>query len=96
MERKDLMILGIELGVLLFFIGIASNFALGETTITYRTPQQVSSFLKLLGMGIATLSILLGGIFINRLEMVTRVLLVVFGVVLLCVNIGIISLVPYY
>jgi len=96
MSKKDLMILGIEIGVMLFFIGVAVNIALGPTTLTYRTPQQISSFIKLIGMGFATLSILIGGIFIDKFEIVTRVLLVVFGVVILCVNIGIISLVPYY
>ena len=96
MNKKDLMILGIEIGIMLFFIGIALNIVLGPTTQTYRAPQQVSSFVKLAGMGIATLSIFIGGIFIEKMEIVTRVLLVVFGVVILCVNIAIISLVPYY
>ena len=96
MNKKDLMILGIEIGIMLFFIGVALNIALGPTTLTYRTPQQISSFVKLAGMGIATLSILIGGIFIEKMEIVTRVLMVVFGVVILCVNIAIISLVPYY
>jgi len=96
LNKKNLMILGIEIGIMLFFIGIALNIAMGPTTTLYRTPQQVSSFVKLAGMGLATLSILLGGIFIEKIELTTRVLLVVFGVVILCINIGIISLVPYY
>jgi len=95
-NKKNLMILGIEIGVMLFFIGIAINIALGPTTLTYRAPQQISSMIKLIGMGLATLSIFIGGIFIDRMELVTRVLLVIFGVVILCVNIAIISLVPYY
>ena len=96
LNKKYLMILGIEIGVMLFFIGIALNIAMGPTTTLHRTPQQVSSFVKLAGMGLATLSILLGGIFVEKFELTTRVLLVVFGVVILCINIGIISLVPYY
>ena len=96
MDKKNFMIFGIEIGIMLFFIGIAINIAFGPTTLTYRTPQQVSSIIKLLGIGFATLSIFIGGIFIEKMELVTRVLLVVFGVVLLCVNIAIISLVPYY
>jgi hypothetical protein len=96
MNKKNLMILGIEIGVILFFIGVALNIALGPTTDNNKMPQQVSSFVKLVGMGITTLSIFIGGIFIEKMELVTRILLVVFGVILLSLNIAIISLVPYY
>jgi len=96
MDKKSLMILGIEVGVMLFFIGIALNIVLGPTTDDNKMPQQVSSIAKLTGMGLATLSILIGGIFIEKMELVTRILLVVFGIVLLCINIAIISIVHYY
>ena len=96
MNKKNIMILGIEIGIMLFFIGIALNILLGPTTDSYKLPQQVSSFIKLAGTGIATLSIFIGGIFVEKMELVTRILLVVFGIVLLCLNIGIISFVSYY
>lgn len=96
LNKKNLMIIGIGLGVMLFFIGIALNIALGPTTSTDKLPAQVSSIVKLTGIGIATLSIFIGGIFIEKIQMVTRILLAVFGLVLLILNIAIISLVPYY
>jgi len=96
MNKKNLMILGIEIGVMLFFLGIAINIVLGPTTDDYKLPQQLSSFIKLGGMGLATLSIFIGGIFIEKLELVTRILFVIFGTIILVLNIAIISLVPYY
>ena len=96
MNKKSIMILGIEIGIMMFFIGIALNIALGPTTDDNRMPQQVSSFIKLSGTGIATLSILIGGIFIEKMELVTRILLSIFGLVLLLINIVIILLVSYY
>ena len=96
MNKKNLMILGIVIGVMLFFLGIALNIVLGPATVEDRTSAQVSSFVKLAGAGIFTLAIFIGGIFIESMWIVTRILLVVFGLTLLLVNIGIISLVTYY
>jgi len=96
LTKKKLMIYGIIIGVMLFFLGVALNIALGPTTNDHKAPQQISSFIKLGGMGIATLSILIGGIFIERMELVTRILLAIFGLVLLTINIVIISFVSYY
>ena len=96
LDKKNIMLLGIAVGVMLFFIGIALNITMGPTTEDNKLPAQVSSIVKLSGIGIATLSIFVGGIFIDKLEMIPRVLLAVFGLVLLILNIIIISLVPYY
>ena len=81
---------------MLFFVGIALNIVMGPTTEDYKLPAQVSSIVKLTGIGMATLSIFIGGIFIDKLEIITKVLLAIFGLVLLILNIAIISLVSYY
>ena len=96
LSKKNLMIYGIIIGVMLFFIGISINITMGPTTEEYKLPAQLSSIVKLSGIGIATLAIFIGGIFIEEIEMINRVLLAVFGLVLLILNIAIISLVPYY
>lgn len=96
LNKKNLMILGIGSGVMLFFIGIASNILMGPATDDYRLPVQASSILKLTGTGMVTLAILVGGIFIEKLEIYTRLLLSIFGLCLLIINIAIISLAPYY
>ena len=81
---------------MLFFVGIALNIVMSPTTEDYKLPAQVSSIVKLTGIGMATLSIFIGGIFIDKLEIITKVLLAIFGLVLLILNIAIISLVSYY
>ena len=47
LTKMKIMILGIEFGVMLFFIGIALNIAMGPTTESHRLPQQVSALVKL-------------------------------------------------
>jgi len=95
-NKKNLMILGIGFGVLFFFFGIAPNILLGPATEDYRLPVQIASIFKLTGTGMVTLSILVGGIFIEKLDMYTRLLLSIFGLCLLVINVAIISLLPYY
>jgi len=96
LNKKNIMLFGIVIGVMLFFIGIAINIVMGPATDDYKLNLQVSSIVKLTGIGMATLSVFIGGIFIDKLEMITRVLLSIFGLVLLILNIAIISLVTYY
>ena len=90
-NKKNLMILGLAGGIMLFFIGIAVYIALGPSTATYLLPQQVSSVIKLTGMGIVCISMIVGGFFVERIERDTKLLLVFFGVILLLMNIFIFS-----
>jgi hypothetical protein len=90
-NKKNLMILGLAGGIMLFFIGMTVNIALGPSTETYLLPQQVSSVIKLTGMGIVCICMIVGGFFVERIERDTKLLLVFFGVILLLMNIFIFS-----
>ena len=90
-NKKNLMILGLAFGIMLFFIGIASNIALGPTTEDYQLPRQVSSVIKLTGMGIVCISMIVGGFFIEKMDKDIKSLLLIFGIVLLLMNIFVFS-----
>jgi hypothetical protein len=90
-DKMNLMILGLGGGIILFFIGLASYFALGPSSNDYLLPGQISSIIKLTGMGILCISMIVGGFFIDKLEKDTKSLLLVFGFILLLLNIFIIS-----
>ena len=90
-DKMKLMVLGLCGGIILFFIGLASYFALGPSTNDYLLPRQVSSVIKLTGMGILCISMIVGGFFIEKLEKDTKSLLIMFGFILLLLNIFIVS-----
>ena len=95
-NKKNLMILGLAFGILLFFIGIASYFVLGPSTDNFQTPRQVSAVIKLTGMGIVCISMIVGGFFVEKLDKDTKSLLLIFGLILLLLNIFILSYSQYY
>lgn len=86
-----LMVLGLGVGILLFFIGLASYFALGPSTTEYLLPRQISSVIKLTGMGILCISMIVGGFFIDKFDKDIKSLLVIFGFLLLLLNIFVVS-----
>jgi len=90
-NKKNLMILGIFFGVMLYFIGLGSYIALGPSTEDYDLPRQVSSVLKLSGMGLICISMIVGGFFIEGFDKDAKVLLLIFGLIFLLLNIFIIS-----
>ena len=96
MNKKNLMILGLAGGIMLFFIGMTTYIAMGPSTADYRLPQQVSSLIKLTGMGIICISMIVGGFFVDKLDKDTKSLLLIFGVILLLLNIFILSYSEYY
>ena len=91
MNKKKLMIFGLAVGIMLFFLGLAVNIALGPSTDDYLLPKQVSSVIKLTGMGIICISMVIGGFFVEKLDKDTKSLLLLFGIVLLLLNIFILS-----
>ncbi len=95
-NRKILMIIGLGGGSMLFFIGIATYIILGPSTDIYLLPKQLSSVIKLTGMMIVCLSMIVGGFFVEKLERDTKVLLLLFGVILLLMNIFLFSSSRYY
>lgn len=95
-NKKILMIVGLGGGIMLFFIGIAMFIILGPSTDTYLLPKQISSVIKLAGMGIVCITMIAGGFFIDKIERDTRMLLLLFGVILLLLNIFLFSSSQYY
>lgn len=95
-NKKILMILGLGGGTMIFFIGIAAYIVLGPSTDTYLLPKQVSSVIKLTGMGIVCIAMIVGGFFNEKIERDTKVLLLLFGVILLLLNIFLFSSFRYY
>jgi len=95
-NKKFFMILGLGGGIMLFFIGMAAYIILGPSTDTYLLPKQISSILKLSGMGIVCISMIVGGFFIEKIEKDTKLLLLLFGVFILILNIFLFSSSRYY
>lgn len=96
MDKYNLFTLGLVGGIMLFFIGLAANIVLGPSSATYILPRQVSATLKLTGMGIVCISMILGAVFVDRIEKESKYLIVIFGVILLLINILMMSYVKGY
>lgn len=96
MTKKKLMILGLGAGIMLFFIGMATYIALGPSTSTYLLPMQISAVIKLTGMGMVCISMIVGGFFVDKIERDTKILLLLFGVIMLLMNIFIFSYTQTY
>ena len=95
-NKRNLMIIGLAGGIMLFFIGMAAYILLGPSTDTYLLPKQISSLLKLTGMGIVCICMIVGGFFVEKIEKDTKMLLLLFGVILLLLNIFMFSSSHYY
>jgi hypothetical protein len=91
LDKMKLMVFGIGGGILLFFIGLAAYFAIGPSTTDNLLPRQVSSVIKLTGMGILCISMIVGGFFIDKLDKDTKSILIIFGFLLLLLNIFVVS-----
>lgn len=90
-NKNLLLMVGLGGGIMLFFIGMAVYIILGPSTDTYLLPKQVSSVIKLTGMGIVCISMIVGGFFVEKMEKDTKLLLLLFGVILLLLNIFLFS-----
>jgi len=92
LNKRELVIFGIGFGILVFFFGIGLGFLLGPTTETHLLPKQVSSIFKYSGMGITVISMIVGGFFVEKMEKDIKALLLIFGIILLLINILIMSI----
>ena len=90
-NKKNLMILGLAGGIMLFFLGLATYIVFGPSTDDYILPRQISAVIKLTGMGIICISMVVGGFFVEKLDKDTKSLLLIFGLILLLLNIFILS-----
>lgn len=91
MNKHSVMVIAIGLGIMIFFLGIGLNFLLGPSTEENIVPQQISSIVKLSGMGLLVISMIVGGFFDEKIDKDTKSLLLLFGVILLLINIVIMS-----
>ena len=84
MRNKDLIMLGIIIGIALFFLGamITSTFQGSDENLL---PYKVSSFLKLFGLGILTATLIVGGIVGNDLNKYFKYIILIIGLVLLLI-----------
>jgi hypothetical protein len=85
--KRNLMILGLAGGIFLFFLGLGLAILLGPTTDTYQLPRQVGAIVRFSGMGLICISMIVGGFFVEKLEKDIKYLLLIFGLVLLLLNI---------
>ena len=84
MKNKDLIILGITIGIIFFFIGlIISNVfpSNSESLVSYK----LSAFMKLIGIGFLTTSMLIGGLILSSFDKNLRLILFLFGLILLII-----------
>jgi hypothetical protein len=95
-NKKTIMMVGLAGGIMLFFIGMVAYIILGPSTDTYIMPRQISSLLKLTGMGIVCISMIVGGFFAEKIEKDTKILLLLFGMILLLLNIFLFSSSQFY
>jgi hypothetical protein len=96
MNKKNLMILGLAGGIFIFFLGMGANILLGPSTETYRLPFQISAMIRFTGMGILVISMVIGGFFVEKLDKDVKSLLLIFGIVLLLLNIFVLSYTDYW
>jgi hypothetical protein len=84
MKKKDMVMLGIIVGIAFFFIGaiISNVFPSSETDLL---PYKVSAVVKLLGLGVLTATMLVGGIIVDDVEKNLRLLLLLLGLLFLVI-----------
>ena len=84
MKNNDLIMLGIIFGIIFFFIGaiVANVFPSSETDLL---PYKFSAIFKLIGIGVLTCSMVVGGIITDRIDHNLKILLLLLGLILLIV-----------
>ena len=81
MKNKDLIMLGIIIGITFFFVGaIISNVfpSSSENLLSYK----VSASIKLIGIGFLTSAMVVGGIIIDDIDKNLKMLLLILGLIL--------------
>jgi hypothetical protein len=84
MKNKDLIMLGIIVGIAFFFVGgmINSTFEGDEDN---HTPYKLSSAIKLAGLGVLISTLIIGGIIDSDLNKYFKITLLIIGLVLLLI-----------
>jgi len=84
MNYKDMVMYGLIIGIGLFFVGAIINNAFPSTE-TDLLSYKVSGFIKLLGIGMVTTSMVIGGIIMDQADKNLRTLLLLLGLVLVII-----------
>jgi hypothetical protein len=84
MKNKDLIMLGIIIGIAFFFIGaiISNVFPSDETNLL---SYKISASIKLIGMGFLISSMVVGGIIVEDIDKNLKMLLLILGLILLII-----------
>ena len=84
MKNKDMIMLGIIIGIAFFFIGaiISNVFSSTEADLL---PYKVSAVIKLIGLGILTSTMIVGGIIVEDIDKNLKFLLLLLGLILLII-----------
>lgn len=84
MKNKDLIMLGLVIGIGLFFVGamISNVFPSNESDLI---GYKVSSFIKMLGLGFVVSSMIVGGIIVHNIDKNLKMLLLLLGLILLII-----------
>ena len=83
-KNKDLIMLGIIVGIGFFFVGaiISNVFPSSQADLL---SYKVSAFIKLIGIGFLTSSMVVGGIIVEEIDKNLKMLLLLLGLILLIV-----------
>ena len=84
MKKKDMIMLGIIVGIAFFFIGaiISNIFPSSQTDLL---PYKVSAVIKLFGLGVLTATMIVGGIIVDDIDKNLRLLLLLLGLLFLVI-----------
>ena len=84
MKNKDLIMFGMIVGIAFFFVGamISNVFPANESDLT---SYKVSASMKLIGIGLLTTSMVVGGIIVEGIDKNLNTLLLILGLVLLII-----------
>ena len=91
MNKKNLVLLTLAGGIMIFFFGIGMHYLLGASTATDDIPTRASDAIKLSGMGLICIAMIVGGFFVEKFDKDTKMLLLIFGFILLVLNIFVLS-----
>jgi len=84
MKNKDLIMFGVIIGIGLIFLGAIINNVFPSSSsdmIGYK----VQAFIKMIGFGFLTSSMVVGGIIIEEVDKNQRTLLLIFGLIILLI-----------
>ena len=84
MNVKELIMMGIILGIALFFVSaiISNVFPASESDLL---PYRITAIIKLLGLGVLTTTMVVGGLTVKDIDHNLKLLLLVLGLVLLII-----------